>query len=611
MPAAWGFIALESRALTVEETDDELLFADEEHEPQQLGAKQPPPWKILVVDDEPEVHAISRLALTGLEVRGRGVELISAFSAAEARQQFATHNDIALVLLDVVMESEDAGLQMIQWIRTQHDPMVRVVLRTGQPGRAPERRVMLDYDIHDYRAKTELTAARLVTTVVGGLRAFSDLMTVQQQKRGLEKVIAATGSLFERRSMADLISGLLIQLSSLLDSRKGSVFVLGGKPGTPVEIQAGTGCYEGSVGKPVEEVVSREICEDICRAIRERRPMVRDDYFVYAFASSDATASAVCIDGHDGMSAWDERLVEMFCQNAAIALDNQRLHTEQVRLLGAVSRFVPTTLLNLVGQNDVTQVDVGDHIQRPMTTLFADLRGFTALAERMSSRQSFCMINDLFGELVPWIYEHHGVVDKYLGDGLMALFPRHSSDAVRAAVAMLDAVRTFNLKQGGRLPAPVQLSLGIHTGDVILGMVGSASRLDTTVMSDSVNLAARIERLTRKIAADLLITEQVYEDLSPELQAQSRFLGKLQVRGKQQPVGVYEVVAADPPHIRDAKMAIADELIEVGAMIADQRWWSARDQLYRLCDRAKDDVVIQGLLDECTRQLWRAEQGSR
>ncbi len=594
----------------MEEPEDEFVFVEDDQDDSEC-VKQLPPWKILVVDDEPEVHAISRLALTGLEVRGRGLTLVSAFSAAEAREQFATHHDIALVLLDVVMESEDAGLEMIQWIRQQHDPMVRIVLRTGQPGRAPERRVMLDYDIHDYRAKTELTAARLVTTVVGGLRAYSDLLTVQQQKRGLEKVITATGSLFERRSMADLVAGLLLQLSSLLDSRKGSIFVLAPKSNATAVVHAGTGSYEGCVGKPIEEVVELGMCADIYRAIRERRPIVSNNHFVYAFLHGNDWASAVCIDGHDGMSAWDARLVELFCQNAAIALDNQRLHEEQLRLLSAVSRFVPTTLLKYVGQSDVTEVEVGDHIQRPMTILFADLRSFTSLAERMSSREMFCMINDLFGELVPWIYEHRGVVDKYLGDGLMALFPHHSNDAVRAAISMLDAVKTFNLKHGARLPGPVQLSMGIHTGDVILGMVGSASRLDTTVMSDTVNLAARIERLTRKIAADLLITEQVFAQLTSELKGECRFLGQLQVRGKRTRVAVYEVVAGDPPSLKARKLSVSQQLSEIGAMMADERWWSARDRLYNLCDKSPDDPVLQGLLDECTRQLWRAEQAGR
>ncbi|MGB1277370.1 MAG: adenylate/guanylate cyclase domain-containing protein, partial [Nannocystaceae bacterium] len=278
-------------------------------------------------------------------------------------------------------------------------------------------------------------------------------------------------------------------------------------------------------------------------------------------------------------------LVEMFCQNATVALDNQRLHEEQMRLLAAVSRFVPTTLLKLVGQRDVTEVDTGDHIERPMTVMFADLRGFTALAEKMSSREMFRMINDLFGELVPWIYEHQGVVDKYLGDGLMALFPRECSDAVKAAAAMLDAVKTFNLKFGASLPGAIRLSMGIHSGEVILGMVGSATRLDTTVMSDGVNLAARIERLTRKIMADLLITEAVYRQLDPALQAECRFLGKLSVRGKTTRVAVYEVVAADLPSLRAAKLAVSEQLLEIGAMMVDERWWSARDQLYNLCPK--------------------------
>lgn len=192
---------------------DELSFAPENEVPDTptAGAAHPPPqqstqppWKILIVDDEPEIHIVTQLALTGLSVDGRAVLLCGAHSAQQARHMLATDGDIALVLLDVVMEREHAGLELAHWIRrVLNNQAIRIVLRTGQPGLAPEQRVMLDYDINDYRAKTELTAQRLVTTILGGIRSYRDISIIEQQKIGLSRVISATASLFERSSLQD------------------------------------------------------------------------------------------------------------------------------------------------------------------------------------------------------------------------------------------------------------------------------------------------------------------------------------------------------------------------------------------------------------------------
>jgi CheY-like chemotaxis protein len=133
-------------------------------------------WKILVVDDEPAIHQVTKLALRNLSVLGHPSQLINALSAKDAREQLAKHPDIAMVPLDVVMETEGAGLEFIKHIREQvANPLIRVILRTGQPGQAPERQVMVDYDINDYKEKTELTAAKLFTTVMSSIRTFGHL----------------------------------------------------------------------------------------------------------------------------------------------------------------------------------------------------------------------------------------------------------------------------------------------------------------------------------------------------------------------------------------------------------------------------------------------------
>lgn len=168
--------------------DTPMIFsADDENESEDCN-----PWTILVVDDEPEMHQVTLMALRDFSFQQRKLHFISAYSAAEAKKILQHENDIALILLDVVMETDDAGLTLVQYIRdTLDNHLVRIILRTGQPGQAPEQQVIKDYDINDYRAKTELTVQRLTTTVVSALRAFTVIQQLAQLNQTLEEKITA------------------------------------------------------------------------------------------------------------------------------------------------------------------------------------------------------------------------------------------------------------------------------------------------------------------------------------------------------------------------------------------------------------------------------------
>ena len=166
-------------------------------EPPRQTAGPNPNWRILVVDDDPEVHAVTRLALKNLQFSGRGVEILNASSAAQARVVLETEDDIAIALLDVVMETDDAGLRLVQYIRTElKNATLRIILRTGQPGQAPEEEVIVTYDINDYKAKTELTVQKLFTTTVTALRAYDYLRSLNAHRRGLQQIIQNSYTLF-------------------------------------------------------------------------------------------------------------------------------------------------------------------------------------------------------------------------------------------------------------------------------------------------------------------------------------------------------------------------------------------------------------------------------
>ncbi len=202
---------------------DELMFADEgESEVEGIAG---PPWKILIVDDEEGIHEVTTLTLKRFEFDGRPLLFLHAYSAKEALSILRDHDDVALILLDVVMESEQAGLELVRTVRREMENLaVRIVLRTGQPGMAPEQKVICKYDINDYKSKSELTSGKLTTLLYSTLRAYRDIITLQKSKKGLEKLIVASRGISSRGALAHFIGVTMQQMVTLLNLDDTSVF---------------------------------------------------------------------------------------------------------------------------------------------------------------------------------------------------------------------------------------------------------------------------------------------------------------------------------------------------------------------------------------------------
>jgi response regulator RpfG family c-di-GMP phosphodiesterase len=214
--------------------DDDQLFADEDDmfAPEDGdgsssdGGDAPSAYKVLVVDDDEEIHTVTKLILRDFEFYEHPLELIHAHSAEEAQEVLYQHHDIAMILLDVVMESENAGLNLVKWIRDELENLrVRIVLRTGQPGQAPEDSVVKDYDINDYKSKTELTSQKIHTLMYANLRAYRDIVALERSKKGLKQVIQACRGIYTQHELDEFIQGTLKQLANLLPLKDGS-FVL-------------------------------------------------------------------------------------------------------------------------------------------------------------------------------------------------------------------------------------------------------------------------------------------------------------------------------------------------------------------------------------------------
>src|SRR5438105_15227536 len=232
-----------------------------------------PAWNVAVIDDDPAVHEGTRFALYDYSLDGQGSEIISAYSAEEGRELMRSTPSIAVILLDVVMETDDAGLALVDYIRTQlKNQTVRIILRTGQPGQAPERRVIVDYDINDYKAKTELTADKLFTALTAALRAHQQLQRMVETRRGLEIIIEAAPALFDLKSMQRLAEGVLTQIVSLLNVDCAGILVLreAADARATFSVLAGSGCYSRLIGSDVSQILDSDLRQLVAEAFARR-----------------------------------------------------------------------------------------------------------------------------------------------------------------------------------------------------------------------------------------------------------------------------------------------------------------------------------------------------
>lgn len=243
---------------------------------------------------------------------------------------------------------------------------------------------------------------------------------------------------------------------------------------------------------------------------------------------------------------------------------NQREAIEHLETYNvAFSRFVPREFLTQLGCRDPVSVRLGDSVAEQMTVLFADVRGFTKLAETLSPAETFAFINEYLAHVGPEIRTHGGFVDKYIGDGILALYPESADNAIDGAIALHHAVRRFNETRARSLLAPISIGVGLHRGQVMLGTIGDQQRYETTVIADAVNVAARLEEATKVFRARIVASGTVVKALTNPGSFRLRPLAPVHVRGASQIVDVFEVCDADDPEILLLKVATL-EVFESG-----------------------------------------------
>lgn len=312
--------------------EESILFAPED----EVHSLPKDTWKIMIVDDDEGVHEITKMVFKDFIFNNKGLEIISAYSGEQARKLISRYPDIAVILLDVVMEEDDSGLKVVEYIRNVlENKYVRVILRTGYPGQAPEKDVILKYDINDYKEKTELTATKLFTTLISALRGYKDIMVIEENRKALKKMIEASPKIFELQSMGDFISAVLSQMVSLMDLGKNAIYCnTRGFAATKYQnsndfyVMAATGDFGDKINKNIFEFLDEEIVYRIKEAINTKKNISEGENYIVYFENKNQIENIIYAECSQNLKEFDYELMLLFCNNISIAFDNIYLNKE-------------------------------------------------------------------------------------------------------------------------------------------------------------------------------------------------------------------------------------------------------------------------------------------
>ncbi len=276
-----------------------------------------------------------------------------------------------------------------------------------------------------------------------------------------------------------------------------------------------------------------------------------------------------------------------------------KTHLRLSNLNIASGRFVPHKFLQLLNKESIIDVTLGDNIQQEMSIVFSDIRDFTTLSERMTPEENFKFINAYLSRMESAIVENNGFIDKYIGDAIMALFSGSADDAVKAGIAMRHRLADYNQYRANSGDVPIKIGIGINTGSLMLGTVGGKNRMDGTVISNAVNLASRLESLTKNYGVSLLISQPTFLGLHDPSEYNIRFIEKVKVKGKSEPVAVFEVFDGDEPKIKEAKLA-TKTIFEEGLLLYHQHSMrEAAQRFEEVLSINPRDTVAQIYLKRC------------
>ncbi len=293
-------------------------------------------------------------------------------------------------------------------------------------------------------------------------------------------------------------------------------------------------------------------------------------------------------------SGANDYLTKPFSKNELLSRIKTHLNLKGIHK--ATSKFVPSEFLKSVGRERITEVVLGDHVEKKVTVLFSDIREYTHLAEGMTPRQNFKFVNSYVGKMGPIIQEHKGFVNQYLGDGIMALFPINAKDALQAAIDMQLAVRVYNERRIREGYEPISIGIGLHTGPLVMGIIGDIHRNDTAIIADTVNTASRMEGVTKYYGTRIILSEDSWDQIEEKDRYNVRYLGKVKVKGKDQIVGIYECFDSDPPEDLQSKKETLPWFQAGLKHFFNNDFTKAQAEFQKIIDHHKQDKVAHYFL---------------
>jgi two-component system sensor histidine kinase ChiS len=324
---------------------------------------------------------------------------------------------------------------------------------------------------------------------------------------------------------------------------------------------------------------------EVCEKIREKFTAIEVPIVML-------TAKNQVSDLVQGFNAGaNDFLTKPFVKNELLA--RIKTHIRLAKINAAYGRFVPHDFLRFLGHESIVDVRLGDQIQKEMTVLFSDIRSFTTISEAMTPQENFNFINSYLSRVSPVIRAHQGFIDKYIGDAIMALFPESADDAVRAAVEMQKQVIIYNQDRQLSNYPPITIGIGLHAGTLMLGTIGEEERMESTVIADAVNLASRLEGLTKVYGAGILVSDSILERLGKREKYMCRFVDRVTVKGKKSAVSVFEIYDADTEQSIELKQETATEYQRGLELYFEQNFTKAQRIFNKICERNPHDKLAE------------------
>lgn len=511
------------------------------------------PAKILVVDDEPDWESLLRQKFRK-KIRQKEFLFIFARNGLEALEKLQAEPDIDMVLTDINMPEMD-GMTLLTTLSGLQHPTLQTVIISAYGDMEKIRKAMnlgafdfltkpIDLEDLEITINKTLNYVRQMKQALKQQHLVEQALALRESEKRLTQfieavpvgvlVVDAKGKPLFVNQTAQKILGSSILPEANIDrlSEVYQIYLAGTQELYPQEKLPVARAFKGEIVTVSDleihqgnKIIPLEVSAS--PIFNERREII---YAIAAF--KDIT---------ERKKAEAERI--QFTQQ----LEFKNVELSKINL--AYSHFVPKEFLRFLGHQSILDIRLGESVQKKMSILFSDIRSFTSISESMTLADNFRFINAYLSRMEPAIQANHGFIDKYIGDAIMALFGRCADDALKAAIAMQKELNQYNTTRQRPKRRPISIGIGINTGSLMLGTVGGANRMDTTVISDAVNLAARLEDLTKVYGASILISGQTFLELKNYEEYNYRFIGKVKVKGKQDVVSVFEIFDADRPEI--------------------------------------------------------------